>query len=160
MNPDTLAGALESAWNRWPMRPALVFGSRRMTYAEVGRAVMTLASAYQRLGVSRGDRILCSVSNRPEKVIALGAAWACGAVHVGVDYQFTAPELSSVIGLTQARILLYELVDESPDPFLAVRALHKDHPDIRIIIVGDRPVPKDYLALSELIDTDTNNRSR
>jgi acyl-CoA synthetase (AMP-forming)/AMP-acid ligase II len=124
-----------------------------MTYAEVGKGITTLADAYRCLGVSPGDRVLCSVSNRPEKVIALGAAWACGAVHVGVDYQFTSSELSPIIGLTQARILLYELVEESPDPFLVVQALRRDHPDIRIIIVGDRPVPTGYLTLSEIIDS-------
>jgi len=153
MNPDTLAGALEISWNRGPQRLALVFGGRRMTYAEVGRAVTTLANAYRHLGVSRGTRVLCSVSNRPEKVIALGAAWMCGAVHVGVDYQYTASELSLVIELTQARVLLYELVDESPDPFLALQALRKEHPTLRIITVCDRPVPNEYPTLSELIDS-------
>jgi long-subunit acyl-CoA synthetase (AMP-forming) len=81
----------------------------------------------------------------------LGAAWVCGAVHVGIDYQFTAPELSSVIGLTQAKILLYEPVNESPDPFLPLRALRKNHPDIQIVVAGDRPVPEDAFALSDLI---------
>lgn len=152
MNPDTLAGVLESAWHRWPERPALVFGDRKMSYAEMGRAVMSLADAYRRLGISRGERVLCSVSNRLEKVIALAAAWACGAVHVGVDYQFTPAELSAVIELTQANTLLYELVDEVSDPFVGLQALHKDHPTLRIIIVSDRPIPKDYLTLWELIE--------
>src|SRR5687768_9621206 len=110
MKPDTLAEALEIACNRWPERVALVFGSRRMTYAQLGKTVMTLAGAYRRLGIGHGDRVVCSMSNRPEQIVALGAAWICGAVHVGVDYQFTAPELSSIIGLTQAKILLYEPV--------------------------------------------------
>jgi acyl-CoA synthetase (AMP-forming)/AMP-acid ligase II len=152
MNPDTLAGVLENAWQRWPERPALVYGDRKMTYGEMGRAVMTLADAYRRLGISRGERVLCSASNRPEKVMALAAAWACGAVHVGVDYQFTPSELSAVIELTQAGTLIYEVVDGGSDAFVGLEALQKDHPTLRIIIVSDRPIPKDYLTLWQLIE--------
>jgi acyl-CoA synthetase (AMP-forming)/AMP-acid ligase II len=156
MKPNTLAEALETAWNRWPERPALVFGGRGMTYAELENAITSLADTYRRLGIRRADRVVCSVSNRPEQIVALGAAWTCGAVPVGVDYQFAAPELSWIIGLTQAKALIYEPAKESPDPFLVLRAVRKSHPDIHIVVVSDRPIPKDCLALSELINSRTD----
>ncbi|MGA7732009.1 MAG: class I adenylate-forming enzyme family protein [Chloroflexia bacterium] len=153
MNPDTLAGALEATWNRRPDAPALVYGNRSLKYAQLGDAVTALAGAQRRLGIGAGDRIVCSVSNRPEKVIALGAAWASGAVHVGVDYQFTAPELSSVINMTQAGALIYEPVGEASDPFLPLGILRKEYPDLPIIVVGDLPVPGEFVAFSRLIET-------
>jgi len=81
-------------------------------------------------------------------------------VPVGVDYQFAAPELSWIIGLTQAKALVYEPVNESPDPFLALRAVRKNHPGIRIVVVGDHPVPDDCLAFRELIDSRAETESR
>src|SRR5690349_7147752 len=117
MHPDTLTGALEATWNRRADSTALVFAGRKMSYAELGDAITALAGAQRRLGIRTGDRIVCSVSNRPEKIIALGGAWASGTVHVGVDYQFTAPELSAVIGMTGASALIYEPVRGAEDPF-------------------------------------------
>src|SRR5215212_781447 len=104
--PNTLALALETAWNRWPKRSALGFDGGKMTYAQLGEAITTLAGAYRRVGVSRGDRVVCQLPNIPEHIIAAGAAWSCAAVHVGADQQLTGPELSELIGLTGARALL------------------------------------------------------
>src|SRR5205823_4564860 len=108
MAPDTLIEALEAACRQWPDRRALTFGRRSLTYAELRSAVIALARAYRQLGIERGDRVVCSVSNRPEYIVALGAAWACGALHVGADYQLTASELGYVVDVTQAKALIYE----------------------------------------------------
>jgi acyl-CoA synthetase (AMP-forming)/AMP-acid ligase II len=155
MDTNTLAGALLGAWNNWPDRPALVFRDRSLTYAQLSDMIENLAGAYQRLGIGRGDRIVCSTSNRPEEIAALGAAWACGAVHVGVDHQLTAPELSRVLELTQAKALIYEPAEEASEPFLALEILSKEYPDIHLMTVSDEMVPGDYLSLSELIDDKT-----
>src|ERR1019366_1666996 len=99
--PRTLIESLEAVWNRQPDRPALICGHQEMTYGELGNSVLRLASTYRRLGIGAGDRVLCSVSNRPEQFIAMGAAWACGAIHVGVDCQSTPAEVSRIVELTQ-----------------------------------------------------------
>lgn len=153
MNPDTLAGALEATWTRRADAVALVFGEQKMTYGQLGESILSLASAQAHLGIPAGSRIVCSVSNRPEKVIALGGAWASGAVHVGVDYQFTASELSAVIGLTGASALIYEPVHDADEPFLPLETLRKEYPELKIIVAGDLPVPGDYVAMSDLLQS-------
>jgi acyl-CoA synthetase (AMP-forming)/AMP-acid ligase II len=155
MDTNTLVGALLNVWNNWPDRPALVFRDRSLTYAQLSGMVENLAGAYRRLGIGRGDRVVCSTSNRPEQIVALVAAWTCGAVHVGVDYQFTAPELSHVLELTQAKALIYEPGDEMPEPFRALEILRRDYPDTHIITVSDETAPDDYLSLAKLIDDET-----
>lgn len=142
-NSDTLAAALELAWNTWPERVGLVFRGRSMTYAQLRVAVENLAATYRQLGVRRGDRIICRLSNCPEHIIALGAALMCSAVHVGVDQQLTSSELSSLIEFTGATTLLFEPAGESLDSFLPLRLLRQKHPDLRIIVTGHQSLPED-----------------
>lgn len=131
---ESLIGALEAAWTRWPDHIALVDESCEMSYRELGCAILQLASAYQGMGIRHGDRIACSVSNRAEQVIAMGAAWACGALHVGVDYQFTPDEISSVVELTKAAALVLE----PGSGFSDLQLLYQRHPDLRVIVIGER----------------------
>ncbi len=148
---ETLTGALEAIQSRWSERPAVSFGDSILTYAELWQSVLSLGNTYRRLGINPGDRIVCSLSNRPEFVIALGAAWICGAIHVGMDYQSTAPELSSVIELTQAKAVLCEPTEAFPNPFLVLQKISKAYPNLKLIVAGDQPVPSEYLSFSELI---------
>jgi acyl-CoA synthetase (AMP-forming)/AMP-acid ligase II len=106
MGPDTLFAALDAACDRWPDRPALPHAGRTSTYAELRESIGALARALRRLGVAPGDRVVCALPNGPEYIAAMGAAWACGAVHVGVDSQFTEAELARVVATTRARLLI------------------------------------------------------
>jgi len=142
-NSDTLGAALELAWNTWPERVGLVFCGRSMTYGQLQMAVENLAATYRGLDVRRGDRIICQLSNCPEHIVALGAAWMCSAVHVGVDQQLTSSELSSLIEFTGATTLLFEAAGKSLDPFLPLRLLRRKHPHLRIIVTGHPSLPEE-----------------
>lgn len=147
MNDETLAEALESTWLRWPDRPAVVCGDARLTFGEFGAAAGRIAKAYQSLGIGPGDRIVCSVSNRPEHLISMVAAWLCGAVHTATDYQSTAAELSAIIERTSAKILVWEPVEE-PAPLVKVL---EDHPGIHVVVVTDGPIVPRCLRWRELL---------
>jgi acyl-CoA synthetase (AMP-forming)/AMP-acid ligase II len=136
MTADTLLGALESAARRWPDRVAVAAGGERATYRDVMARAGALAHAYRRMGIRRGDRIACSLSNRTELVIALAAAWECGAVHVGVDHQFTTPELSRALTLTRARAVVLELDADGASAPRDVGALRAAHAGVHFIAVG------------------------
>lgn len=155
MEPNTLFEAWQHAWIRWPAQPALIYGENTITYAQLEQAVMTLAAAYRRLGIERGARIICAVSNRPETIMAMGAAWAVEAVHVGVDYQFTAHELAVVIELTQAKLLICESRPGTLDPLQTARTLGQQFPDLGIIVIDDgligQPMPEGCRALATLM---------
>jgi acyl-CoA synthetase (AMP-forming)/AMP-acid ligase II len=144
---DNLISALETAWTRWPERIALKHGAVEVTYGELGSAILRLADVYHSIGIRRLDRIACSVSNRPEQIIALGAAWACGALHVGLDYQFTPAEISSVIELTKASTLVLQ----PGDSFSDLQTLRRQYPELRIFVVGDR-LASEATAFSALVD--------
>jgi acyl-CoA synthetase (AMP-forming)/AMP-acid ligase II len=149
----TLADALQGAWSTWPERPALVHRGRTTTYRGLGEAAAALAGTYATLGIGRGDRIACSVSNRPEHVAALAAAWLHGAVHVCVDHDSTAPELSRIVASTQATALVWEPAAGSAEPLATLRTLRDEHPGIAVLVVGEEPVPDGCLPVSTVLAT-------
>ncbi len=102
-----LAPTLQDACRLWPDRPAITFGGRTATYAELGDAVARLAGAYRRLGIGAGDRVVCQLPNCPEHLVALNAAWAVGAIHVGTDNDLTGPELAWLVEHTEAAALVF-----------------------------------------------------
>ncbi|HEX6903889.1 MAG TPA: class I adenylate-forming enzyme family protein [Thermoanaerobaculia bacterium] len=151
MTPGTLADALAAACRRWPERRALIHGPGGLTYAQLGFAVERLGAGLRRLGVGRGDRVVCQLSNRPEHLAALGAAWASGAVHVGLDPETTGRELARAVALTEPRVLIYEPRTGDADPFLALRAILAGHPGVRVVVAGDLPAPAGCLPLAGLL---------
>ncbi|MDQ4089383.1 MAG: AMP-binding protein, partial [Actinomycetota bacterium] len=89
-----LEPSLQAACRRWADRPAITAAGTTISYVELGRGVARLAAAYRGLGVEPGDRVVCQLPNSPEHVMAINAAWAVGAIHVGTDNDLTGPELA------------------------------------------------------------------
>ena len=72
----------------------LVYGERRISYAEHLRIVASVARALaERFGVGKGDRVAILAENRPEWVIAFWAAQALGAVAVGLNGWWAGDEI-------------------------------------------------------------------
>ena len=65
-----VAHLLETSARREPGRTALVFGDRRLTYAELDREAGRVAAGLARLGIRRGERVCLHLANRPEFVVA------------------------------------------------------------------------------------------
>lgn len=108
MTAATLDGRVAEAAARWPERVALAQGERRLTYAELAEAVEALAATYRERGLGRGDPVLCRLPNSPEYVVAMLAAWRAGAIHVGLDPDLTAAEVTQAAELTRAAALVQE----------------------------------------------------
>jgi long-chain acyl-CoA synthetase len=73
---------LESAARRHPLRPALIFYGRRISYWELNETTSRFALGLQRLGVQKGDRVMLLLPNTPQAVIAYYGALKAGAVVV------------------------------------------------------------------------------
>jgi long-chain acyl-CoA synthetase len=118
-----LAPTLQAACQRWPDRPAVTFGGSTITFGRLWAQVERLARTYRDLGVRPGDRIVCQLRNSPEHVVAINAAWACGAIHVGTDNDLTGAELAWLVERTEARLLVFQAPPQSPDPEAPLRAV-------------------------------------
>jgi fatty-acyl-CoA synthase len=99
------AGFAERA-EQQPDREFLVFGSRRMTYAQTLREARALADAFAGLGLQPGDRLAVVLPNVPEWIVALLAAASLDVVVVPLDpalgpyelrYQLRHAEVRAVV---------------------------------------------------------------
>ncbi len=116
-----LVGSLQAACQRWPDRPAVTFRGKTLTYAQLGRQVDAVAAGYRRLGIGVGDRVLCALPDCPEHLVAMNAAWACGAIHVGTDADLTGSELVWLVERTAAAAVVLQARADRPDPGAEVR---------------------------------------
>ena len=133
-----VSASIAESCRRWPDRPALIQGGRTLTYAELDAAIRSLVAAYAAIGITPGDRIVCQLPPSPEHVIALGAAWASGAVHVGAHPDLTGTELAQVVTQTGATALLFQPRAHLPDPLEPLDAVRKAHPPVRRILLGTK----------------------
>ncbi len=150
---DVLAPNLEVACRHWADRPAITFGGTTTSYQCLWERVKRLAGAYRELGVKPGDRIVCQFRNCPEHVIAINAAWACGAVHVGTDNDLTGAELSWIVAHTAASVVLFQPPVGPSDPMAAIRAVRSACPATTIVHHGPTATDRDDLSLDELLSS-------
>ena len=65
--------------------PAIVSDGKTVTYGELRRDVARLAAGLVASGVAAGSRVLVAFPNGPSFIVAVFAAWRCGAVVVPID---------------------------------------------------------------------------
>ncbi|MDP8969303.1 MAG: acyl--CoA ligase [Actinomycetota bacterium] len=152
-----LSPTLEEACRRRASRPAISFDGTTITYQALWERVLSLAGAYERLGVGRGDRVLCQLRNCPEHVIAIAAAWMRGATHVGADNDLTGPELSRLVGRLGAVALLFQPRRDAADPLAALGAVADTSPKTRLIVHG--PEPGSHHSLARLLGSNPSASS-
>jgi acyl-CoA synthetase (AMP-forming)/AMP-acid ligase II len=136
-----LCATLEQACERWPSRPAITAAGATITYAALWERVVSLAAAYERLGIGRGDRVLCQLRNCPEHVVAIGATWMRGAIQVGADNDLTGAEITRLVERLGAKALVFQPRPSAEDPLAPVRAVLRACPGTRIIVHGPETEP-------------------
>lgn len=91
-----------------PHRTAVVdrLGQRRVTYGDVDRLAAAMTVRLASLGVVRGDRIVMQLPNCLEAVLVALAASHLGATVSPVLPNYRTKELSHILGLTEAKLLI------------------------------------------------------
>ena len=97
---------LETSARRYPQKAALVFFGRVFTYREVLQKAERLAACLRSLGVEKGDRVVLSMQNCQQLVIAHFAILRANAVVVPVNPMNRAEELKHYIADPDAKVAL------------------------------------------------------
>jgi fatty-acyl-CoA synthase len=98
---------LDVAAQRFPDKPAIVYGGTALSYASLRERVEALAGyLHERLGVQAGDRVLLLSQNCPQFVTAYYAVLRARAVVVPVSAMSTTPELRYYMENSGARVAI------------------------------------------------------
>jgi amino acid adenylation domain-containing protein len=87
-------------------RIAVAAGDRRLTYAELDRAVDGVAAGLHALGVRRGDRVAIVLPNGLDAVVAIYGALRAGAAFLPLNPSVKADKLAYVLNDSGAETLI------------------------------------------------------
>ena len=83
---------------RWyPENIAIIFGNRRLTYAELDSLSFSAGECLLNAGVQRGDRVALMLPNAPSFPVWYYAALRIGAIAVSVSTRLAASEVAFVL---------------------------------------------------------------
>ena len=97
---------LERSARVWPDKVAVIYGSRRLTYAEFAAEARRVAGALRAAGVEPGDRVAYMMPNLPEMLVAHFAVPLAGGILVAINTRLTAEEVSYILRHSGAKILV------------------------------------------------------
>lgn len=93
---------------RYPEKPALIFGDRVLTYAELEEATNRVAQGLLALGLKRFDRVAILAHNTIHHVLTwLGTAKA-GGIYLAINYLLRGKDIAYCINHSEARFFIVE----------------------------------------------------
>jgi long-chain acyl-CoA synthetase len=117
-----------------PTAEAVIYGRRRITYAELALEVDRVARGLQERGIQRGDRVLALAGNIPEVITIYLAVGRIGAVYVPVSAGFREREGRFILANAEPRLAfvaaaqLQEFLDWSEGRNIDVIVLDDQNP--------------------------------
>lgn len=127
----------------------LVTTARRLSFAEHVEEVAALARALrQEHGVGKGDRVAICAANCPEWIMVFWATVSLGAVAVGMNSLWAAPEIDHGLQLTEPKVLVADgpraaLAGDRAMPVLFTET------DVPAMIERHRGAPLDLTSVEE-----------
>ena len=102
----TLGRIVDQAADRFGEVVALVYNHTRWTYRELLARVNRMAGGLSRLGVRKGDRVVLTLPNCPEYVVAFLAVQKLGALLVNAGPLMGLDDLRALIALTSPHVVI------------------------------------------------------
>jgi acyl-CoA synthetase (AMP-forming)/AMP-acid ligase II len=90
----------------FPNNLAIVYGSRRFTYAQFNSRVNRLANALYRLGIGQGDNVALLQYNYPEMLESMFACFKAGLGAVPINWRLHPNEFAFIIDHSEARAVI------------------------------------------------------
>ena len=112
--PVPLDRLLAESAAKHPDHPAIIFGGavgtrvldKALTYRQLDDAVNRFASAMQKLGVKKGDRVAMFMPNCPQLVISIYGTLRAGGIAVPSNFLYTAGEMEHQLNDSGAEIVV------------------------------------------------------
>ena len=89
-----------------PAQIAVRYGAQAVTYGEIERDSLAVATHLHALGLRAGDRIAVWLPNIPAWLVLLFACARLGAIVVAVNTRFRSHEVADIVGRSACRVLV------------------------------------------------------
>src|SRR5262249_5482349 len=151
----SLTSVFQELFARHADRVALVSAGRRITYAELGRAVERLARHFLERGIRPLDRVVVQLPNVPEFVFVYFALQRIGAIPVLALPPHRQREIRYFVELTEA--VAYVIPDRMGDfSFLELaQTIRRECPSLRLVIASGDTVPEGTVSLARCLESDS-----
>ena len=106
--PLTPLAFLRRSADVYPDKTAIVYGTRRVTYADFAAEATRVAHALRGSGVERGDRVAYLLPNIPEMLVAHFAVPLAGAVLVAINTRLSTEEVRYILDHSGAKVLVVD----------------------------------------------------
>jgi acyl-CoA synthetase (AMP-forming)/AMP-acid ligase II len=103
-----LADLFERVADTIPDRPALVYGTRRLTFSDVDTRATRLAHVLAARGVGPGDHVALYLYNCTEYLEGMLAAFKLRAVPINVNYRYVEEELQYLLTDADAAAIIFD----------------------------------------------------
>ncbi|MFG1784941.1 long-chain-fatty-acid--CoA ligase [Rhodococcus oryzae] len=88
--------------------PAIVFGDRRITWAELQQRAVAVSAALAERGVGRGDRVALLMGNQAEYIEIIIAANRIGAIAVPINFRLSVGEVAFTLDNSGSVVLFVD----------------------------------------------------
>ena len=97
---------IEKHSKQHPEKTAVIFGNRRITYAELVHGVDKAAQLFSGMGLKKGDRVALLMRNSPEMLFCFYAAIKLGLINISLNIMLQKDELDYILGDCVPKILV------------------------------------------------------
>lgn len=130
----------------------MVQADRRWTWADLARDVEQCARSLLAQGVSKGDRVACLSTPRPEFWISFLACARIGAIWVGLNPRHTLPELEHVVQDCAPKLLFALTAHRNRDFRADIDRLQTRLPGMQVVLFGGAGANlADFLACADQV---------
>jgi amino acid adenylation domain-containing protein len=141
---------LEQSADATPDAPAIVDGTRTLTFTELDSAANRVANLLLDLGVRRGERVVLYLDKSLESVVSIYGVLKAGAAYVPLDPQAPASRLGYIAKDAGARVLI-----TGAEKRAAWEEISRAAPELRSIVVmnsdhTEAPVGIEAVGASQL----------
>jgi acyl-CoA synthetase (AMP-forming)/AMP-acid ligase II len=155
--PQTIPEALALRVRTHAESLVVIDGDVRLSYAELGDAVMSAARALIASGVGLGDRVAIWAANSARWIVTALAIYSAGAVLVPLNTRYKGEEAADIVGRSGARLVF------TSDGFLGIeftgmlRRAGVSESDAEVVGLTDSPAAvrwADFLARAAAVTSD------
>lgn len=148
---ETIPQMVTAQADRLGERPAVVEGSRTLTYRELAEHVSEAARALVAFGVKKGDRVAIWAPNMWEWIVCALAIHTVGGVMVPINTRYKGIEAAFLLQKSGATVLFTVTGFLDVDYVALLRAAHSELPALAHIVVLRGAAPEGTLAYDAFV---------